>query len=62
MVVGTLCGYRNNRDDQGWRDGPFDGPEMCIRDRMIAGNSVANSKGKKTDIYQLVLEWKTLIL
>lgn len=27
MVVGTLCGYRNNRDDQGWRDGPFDGPE-----------------------------------
>lgn len=27
MVVGTLCGYRNNRDDQGWKDGPFDGPE-----------------------------------
>ena len=27
MVVGTLCGYRNNRDDQGWRDGPFDGPD-----------------------------------
>ncbi|MDD3038273.1 IPT/TIG domain-containing protein [Bacteroides sp.] len=27
MVVATLCGYRNNRDDQGWRDGPFDGPE-----------------------------------
>ena len=20
MVVGTLCGYRNNRDDQGWRE------------------------------------------
>ena len=27
MVVGTLCGYRNNRDDQGWRDGPFEGPD-----------------------------------
>lgn len=27
MVVGTLCGFRNNRDDQGWRDGPFDGDE-----------------------------------
>ena len=27
MVVGTLCGYRNNRDDQGWKDGPFDGPD-----------------------------------
>lgn len=27
QVVSTLCGYRNNRDDQGWRDGPFDGPE-----------------------------------
>ena len=27
MVVGTLCGYRNNRDDQGWLDGPFDGEE-----------------------------------
>ena len=27
MVVGTLCGFRNNRDDQGWRYGPFDGPD-----------------------------------
>lgn len=27
MVVGTLCGFRNNRDDQGWRDGPFEGPD-----------------------------------
>ncbi len=27
MVVGTLCGYRNNADDQGWRDGPFEGPD-----------------------------------
>ena len=25
MVVSTLCGYRNERDDQGWRDGPFKG-------------------------------------
>lgn len=24
MVVGTLCGYRNNNDDQGWKDGPFE--------------------------------------
>lgn len=24
MVVGTLCGYRNERDDQGWVDGSFD--------------------------------------
>lgn len=24
MVVGTLCGYRNDRDDQGWKDGSFD--------------------------------------
>ena len=24
MVVGTLCGYRNERDDQGWRDGSFE--------------------------------------
>jgi len=24
MVVGTLCGYRNERDDQGWHDGPFE--------------------------------------
>lgn len=23
MVVGTLCGYKNERDDQGWNDGPF---------------------------------------
>ena len=23
-VVGTLCGYRNERDDQGWRDGSFE--------------------------------------
>lgn len=23
MVVGTLVGYRNERDDQGWKDGPF---------------------------------------
>ena len=23
MVVGTLCGYRNENDDQGWHDGPF---------------------------------------
>jgi len=23
MVVGTLCGYRNQNDDQGWQDGPF---------------------------------------
>ncbi len=22
-VVGTLCGYRNENDDQGWHDGPF---------------------------------------
>ena len=27
MVVGTLCGFRNNRDDQGWRYGPFEGPD-----------------------------------
>jgi hypothetical protein len=24
MVVSTLCGYRNERDDQGWHDGSFD--------------------------------------
>lgn len=24
MVVGTLCGYRNNNDDQGWKDDPFE--------------------------------------
>lgn len=24
MVVGTLCGYRNDRDDQGWKTGPFE--------------------------------------
>lgn len=24
MVVGTLCGYRNSNDDQGWKDGPFE--------------------------------------
>lgn len=24
MVVGVLCGYVNDRDDQGWRDGPFE--------------------------------------
>ncbi len=24
MVVGTLVGYRNERDDQGWKDGPFE--------------------------------------
>lgn len=24
MVVGSLCGYRNERDDQGWHDGPFE--------------------------------------
>jgi len=23
MVVGRLCGYRNEHDDQGWKDGPF---------------------------------------
>lgn len=23
MVAGTLCGYKNARDDQGWVDGPF---------------------------------------
>ena len=23
MVVSTLCGYRNERDDQGWHDGKF---------------------------------------
>ena len=23
MVVGRLCGYRNEHDDQGWHDGPF---------------------------------------
>ena len=23
MVVGRLCGYRNEYDDQGWNDGPF---------------------------------------
>lgn len=27
MVVGTLCGFRNGRDDQGWKDGPFKGPD-----------------------------------
>lgn len=27
MVVGTLCGFRNGRDDQGWKDGPFEGPD-----------------------------------
>lgn len=27
MVVSTLCGFRNNRDDQGWRDGPFEGAD-----------------------------------
>jgi hypothetical protein len=27
MVVSTLCGYRNERDDQGWRDGPFKGSD-----------------------------------
>lgn len=27
MVVSTLCGFRNTRDDQGWRDGPFDGED-----------------------------------
>jgi hypothetical protein len=24
-IVSTLCGYKNDRDDQGWRDGPFTG-------------------------------------
>ena len=24
MVVGTLCGYRNEYDNQGWKDGSFD--------------------------------------
>lgn len=24
MVVGTLCGHRNENDDQGWHDGPFE--------------------------------------
>lgn len=24
MVVGTLCGYKNERDDQGWNDGSFE--------------------------------------
>ena len=24
MVVGTLCGHRNQNDDQGWHDGSFD--------------------------------------
>ena len=24
MVVGTLCGFRNSRDDQGWKDGTFE--------------------------------------
>ena len=24
MVVGKLCGYKNARDDQGWKDGPFE--------------------------------------
>lgn len=24
MVVGKLCGYKNERDDQGWNDGPFE--------------------------------------
>ena len=23
MIVGTLCGTRNQFDDQGWHDGPF---------------------------------------
>lgn len=27
MVVSTVCGYRNDRDNQGWRNGPFTGPE-----------------------------------
>ena len=27
MVVGTLCGFRNELDDQGWRDGPFKGED-----------------------------------
>ena len=27
MVVGTLCGYTNTLDNQGWQEGPFDGPE-----------------------------------
>ena len=27
MVVGTLCGYRNALDNQGWQEGPFDGPD-----------------------------------
>ena len=27
MVVGTLCGYRNDNDNQGWRNGPFEGPD-----------------------------------
>ena len=27
MVVSTVCGYKTDRDDQGWRDGPFDGPD-----------------------------------
>lgn len=27
MVVSTLCGFRNNRDDQGWNSGPFDGAD-----------------------------------
>lgn len=24
MVVGTLVGYRNEYDNQGWKDGPFE--------------------------------------
>jgi len=27
MVVGTLCGYKNALDNQGWQEGPFDGPD-----------------------------------
>ena len=34
MVVGTLCGYRNERDDQGWRDGSFE---------TVAGATTASS-------------------
>ena len=51
MVVGTLCGYRNNDDNQGWKDGPFDGSNEIRASGFASAGRLALDPLNKEHMY-----------
>lgn len=44
MVVGSLCGYKNEYDDQGWHDGPFSTCSGFTDDGCLAFDPLDHTK------------------